>query len=434
MLWVALACSRSASQWLSLSAPVDGGDLAEGSPVDRLVYTGLLIAGVLLLANRTAQASKLIRANPVILFFFCYCLVTIVWSEFPLVAFKRWTKSVGDFVMVLLVVTDKQPTVAFKRLLTRTSFLLVPLSVLFIKYIPELGRVYGIWLGEAHYTGVTTNKNTLGAICLFFGLGAIWRLIDLVRGQEQERRKLRLIAHGTIFVMVLWLFWLINSMTSMSCFILAVTLVFAASIRAIARRPFLIHLMVAAMITVCVCVLFLGVSPEALQSMGRNPSLTDRTDVWALLLTVADNPILGAGFESFWMGPRLDKIWSVYSWRPLQAHNGYLEIYLNLGWVGIVLLAVVIVTGYGTIATAFRNQLPTARLRLGYFVVGMIFNCTEAAFFRMMAPAWIFFLLSITRFSEPEIAPPVPKVPRKKLFQVETADSGDVAALTGQTV
>ena len=123
-----------------------------------------------MLANRSVAARKLIRANPVIVFCFCYCLVTIVWSDFPLVAFKRWTKAVGDFVMVLLVVTDKQPTIAFKRLLTRTSFFLIPLSVLFIKYIPDLGRVYGIWLGEAHYTGVTTNKNTLGA----FACSLVW--------------------------------------------------------------------------------------------------------------------------------------------------------------------------------------------------------------------------------------------------------------------
>ena len=39
----------------------------------------------------------------------------------------------------------------------------------------------------------------------------------------------RLIAHGTILAMVLWLFWLTNSMTAMSCFMLAVTLVLASS-------------------------------------------------------------------------------------------------------------------------------------------------------------------------------------------------------------
>ena len=41
-----------------------------------------------LLANRSVAARKLIRANPVIVFCFCYCLVTIVWSDFPLVGIE----------------------------------------------------------------------------------------------------------------------------------------------------------------------------------------------------------------------------------------------------------------------------------------------------------------------------------------------------------
>ena len=46
----------------------------------------------------------------------------------------------GDLAMVLVVLTDPDPKLAFKRLLTRAGFLLVPLSVLLIKYYPELGK------------------------------------------------------------------------------------------------------------------------------------------------------------------------------------------------------------------------------------------------------------------------------------------------------
>ena len=86
--------------------------------------------------------------------------------------------------------------------------------------------------------------------------------------------------------------------------------------------------------------------------MGRNPTLTDRTEVWSVILNQAGNPWVGTGFESFWLGPRLDRIWSIYSWHPGEAHNGYIEIYLNLGWTGLVLLAVVIATGYRTVIAA----------------------------------------------------------------------------------
>ena len=67
-------------------------------------------------------------------------LVSLLWSDFPDVAFKRWTKALGDLVMVLVVLSDREPISAVKRLFSRTEFLLIPLSVLLIKYYPTLGR------------------------------------------------------------------------------------------------------------------------------------------------------------------------------------------------------------------------------------------------------------------------------------------------------
>ena len=96
---------------------------------------------------------------------------------YPDVGFKRWVKAVGDFVMVLIVVSDRDPSVAIRRLLTRTGFLLIPLSVLMIKYYPDLARYYDRWDWSTYYSGVTTNKNALGVICLLFGLASVWQFL-----------------------------------------------------------------------------------------------------------------------------------------------------------------------------------------------------------------------------------------------------------------
>jgi O-antigen ligase len=106
--------------------------------------------------------------------------------------------------------------------------------------------------------------------------------------------------------------------------------------------------------------------------------------------------LFGTGFESFWLGSRLEKLWSLYWWHPGQAHNGYLEVFLNLGWMGIALLAVILVAGYWAAFRAWRNGLPIGSLRLTYIFVGLVFNFTEAAFFRMQAPVWLFLLLAVT--------------------------------------
>lgn len=395
VIWVSLACSRSVAQWLSEPADL-AIQVVEGSLIDRLVYMALEVLGLIVLLTRRRQVGRLLRANGPVVLFFLYCALSLLWSDYPDVAFKRWIKALGDLVMVLIVWTDREPSASSKRLLARTGFLLIPLSVLLIKYYPDLARTYDKWDGHAYYIGVTTSKNTLGAICLLFGLGSAWQFLAVYKDKGDRSRTRRLIAHSAILAMVLWLFWIANSMTSLSCFLLASGLLLAMNFRVVVRRPAVLNVVVAVVILVCVSVLFLGLGPGLLRAMGRNPTLTDRTEIWPLLLSMSTNPLFGTGFESFWLGPRLERIWSVYPWQPLEAHNGYIEVLLNLGWMGVSLLAVVIATGYRTVITAWRRNPATSSLWLAYFVVGVVFNFTEAAFFRMMTPIWIFFLLAIT--------------------------------------
>src|SRR5262249_8818754 len=134
VFWILIACSRSVSQWLQLGVPLDSSDqVLEGSPLDRNVYMGLVAVGVIVLALRSHQLGKLLRGNTAVVGFFLYCLVSLVWSDYPDVAFKRWIKAMGDFIMILIVLTDRNPGAAVKRVLVRTGFLLIPLSLLFVK-------------------------------------------------------------------------------------------------------------------------------------------------------------------------------------------------------------------------------------------------------------------------------------------------------------
>jgi O-antigen ligase len=204
-------------------------------------------------------------------------------------------------------------------------------------------------------------------------------------------------AYGITLAMVLWLFRIANSMTSLNTFVMASMLLLAANLRTVTRKPAIVHLLIVSMLVVSSSVVFLGASPDVLRAMGRNPTLTDRTEVWGVLVGLVQNPVFGTGFESFWLGPRLERMWNLYWWRPNEAHNGYLEVYINLGWVGVCLLALVIAAGYRTVYGAWRRNCWAGSLLLAYFFVGLVFNFTEAAFFRMQAPVWLFFLLAITR-------------------------------------
>jgi len=286
---------------------------------------------------------------------------------------------------------------AVKRVLARGAFLLIPASVYLVKYNPDLGRVYSPFTGEASYTGVTSNKNQLGYVCLLFGLGAAWRIIVDLRDWRGNRgsRIRHLIAQSAVLVMVLWLFHMANSMTSFACFLMASTLLIATNFWALGRRAWMVHAFVATILAVSVSALFLDVGSGLLQTMGRDPSLTGRTDIWKLVLGMAHSPLFGTGFDSFWLGKRLEHIWDIYWWHPVEAHDGYIDIYLNLGLVGLILLTLVLVAGYRNIIAAFRRDSRSGSLRMAYFVVAVAYNFTESAF-KWMDPIWIFLLLAMT--------------------------------------
>ena len=80
--------------------------------------------------------------------------------------------------------------------------------------------------------------------------------------------------------------------------------------------------------------------------MGRNSTLTGRTDIWAAVIPMAPNPLVGAGFESFWLSPRVAaRLWELFPNLPLnEAHDGYIEVYLELGWVGVGLIGLILLT------------------------------------------------------------------------------------------
>ena len=130
------------------------------------------------------------------------------------------------------------------------------------------------------------------------------------------------------------------------------------------------------------------------RALGRNPDLTGRTDIWNDLFKLHLEPWLGTGYESFWLGDRAKYFWTKYYFHPNQAHNGYIETYVNLGMVGVSLLALQIIVGYRNIVKAVRMRDPVGPLRFILFMIALIYNVTEA-FFKVMHPVWIAFLIAI---------------------------------------
>jgi O-antigen ligase len=398
--WMWIVGSRPVSLWLGLP-PTGGNVQLEGSPVDAAVFAVLLAAAVVVLIHRGGPTRAFLSANWPILIYFLYCLVSIFWADFPGVAFKKWIKAIGDLAMILLIVTEARPVAALGRLLTRTGFLLLPTSVLFIKYYDKLGRGYTVD-GATMNTGVTTNKNMLGVILLVISLGTVWRFLSLLRTKSHPNRGRHLLAQGVLLAFGISLLVMADSVTSLVCFVLGTVLILATEMQRIKTRPGRVHILVAMIVLAGGLAMLLGQSTVT-NALGRQSNMSGRTEIWAAVIPAVPNPVVGAGFESFWIGPSARKVWSsLVGWYHPEwineAHNGYIEVYLNLGWVGVVLISFVLVSGYSRAIAAFRLNPSVGSLMLAYITVAAVYSITEAGF-RMLGPTWIFLLLAVVSAS-----------------------------------
>jgi O-antigen ligase len=361
------------------------------------VFIFLLLAALVVLLARSGRVGPLLRKNVLILLYFSFCAVSIVWSDFPFVAFKRFTKAIGDLGMVLIILTESDPLAALKRLVTRLGFLLFPLSILFIKYYPQIGRrLTNSWTLEP--IGVSVQKNALGVDCMMFGVFFLWMIVSVYRERQDPGRRRRLLAYGTIIAMIIWLLSQCNSTTSITGLISAGGVMWLASRPS--RKPAFVHLLVLAVLGMALTALFFDPGGGMVAALGKDPTLTGRTEIWGLVLGLHTNPWVGTGFESFWLGPRLEKMWAALPNFPInEAHNGYLEVYLNLGWAGICFIALLLVTGYKRVISGIRRNPGKASLFLGFFLCTLFYSFTEAAF-RLMSMAWVLLLLVIVAGSQ----------------------------------
>ena len=392
LIWMSIAASRPISAWIQRTSAGAINTISEGSPTDRAIFFLLIIAGVIILVRRKLPWGELFRRNIWVWLFFLFGLISIVWSEVPFIALKRWVKALGNVIMVLVVLTDINPYRALASVLSRFSFLLLPLSIVLIKYFPDLGRAYH--MGLPMYTGVATHKNSLGALCLVSGIYFCWAFLFSLNEKDKVARRYQLLLYSLVGFMIAWLLLGSNSATSIYCMLIALLILLIGRIPSVARVPkrmFLIVVMV--IISVTALEVSFGIKDKLLALMGRDATLTTRVPMWHDLISTVQNPFLGRGFESFWLsegGARIKVTWGL----SYNAHNGYLDMYLNLGLVGLFFLIAWIITGLGKILHYQDIDYPVSMLRFACIIAVAIYNYTEATFYGVSL-MWVILLFGI---------------------------------------
>jgi exopolysaccharide production protein ExoQ len=397
-LWVPLAWmffmgSRAPSQWLGVGSAVGMAEsLAEGDPLNRAVVLVLFFLSIAILVSRSFRWGNFFARNWALIAFLLFALASVLWSDFPFPAFKKWFRDLGNYSMVLVVLSDRRPREAVSTLLRRLGYLLIPLSVVLIKYFPAMAKEYDPWTGGQSFSGATTTKNMLGIVCLVCGIYFFWDTIVRWADRKNRQQKSIILVNAGLIGMIVWLLNICDSATSRTCLIIACLVILAAHTKAIQRRPRILSVAIPIIFLTFILLFFgLGLNDSFAGAVGRT-SLSGRPQIWQIVLNQHTNPLLGVGYESFWLGPRLERVWAGGMGQITEAHNGYLEVYLNLGYVGLFLLFLFLAVSYRNICKKLKPFSSIGSLTLAIWTAFLFHNSTEADF--RSGLMWVTFVLA----------------------------------------
>lgn len=397
LLWLFIVSSRELSQWLHIGTPLDPlkgyeyDPLVEGNPLNATFHLAVFLLGLAILMGKRNTVLELLAKNKWLTALYMYCLISTVWSDFPFVALKRLIKDACALVMVLIVLTQKEPFDSFKSLVRSSTYILMPVSVMLIKYFPALGRSYSKSWSQM-YHGVATHKNSLGIICVVGGLVLLVSMLQDLRERKDSFDKVRFGLDSLIMSMILYLLWMSDSKTSQMCFLSGTLLLTVFSfVLSLMKRPGLMLIGLFASALAYYASINLS---SILELVGRNATLTGRTGLWATVISMSNNEILGTGYRSFWSGERLIELWQS-GFELKQAHNGYIEVYINLGILGLSALAATICSTYRKLTSPDFLEEPRYRyfgnFVFVFFFLFLIHNFTEATILSK-SPLWFTFL------------------------------------------
>ena len=159
---------------------------------------------MVILFQRQLDWARVRNENAWLILLLSYMLVSSIWSDDTPLSIKRWIRELIAVVMAFLIVSERHPQKAMQTVLRRTVYVLIPYSVLFIKYYPWLGVVYSR-KGGLTWVGVTLQKNGLGRLCLISGFFLLWTFVRRWQKRDIAVRH-QTFAELIVLAMTVWMF------------------------------------------------------------------------------------------------------------------------------------------------------------------------------------------------------------------------------------
>ncbi len=381
-IWMLLIASKPLGVWFQSS----GATMEEGSELDRVVLSAMLGVGLFILIKRRFKFPDAIKKNVWLVIMIIYILFSCFWSNSsPFISFKRWSRELIAIVMAFVVASEHNPRKALESLFARVVYILIPLSPILINYFPEYGRMYIHHSGDLMWIGAAMHKNQLAQVCIFAMLFLVWRFFT-----RKNRGEIAFVSYQTVIeiIMLILAMWTMGgpymratySATAAVAFIVGLlTFIVLLHYKKKGGLPNRIILtgVVVIIISYGTITPFIGKLSilDITSAVGREKNLTGRADVWRELVPVAmERPFMGYGFGGFWSS-------SVRNQFDISdSHNGYLELILNIGMVGLMLYVIFILAIFNKAYWFLIKDYDWGALWICCLIMGLLVNISEVSF------------------------------------------------------
>jgi exopolysaccharide production protein ExoQ len=333
----------------------------------------------------TRQIGFLAWTNRLSLLFLLLVLVSATWSIHPDLTIRRGF----GYVLTMLIaayVTLRFDLVDRMRVLSASFAVAAIGSLLFTLTFPEYGIMHEEGGLAGNWRGVFMHKEQMGWVMSVAVFTELFLLVTL-----RSRPRWRFALLSTFLVLVV----LSHSAT---CLLLSLAYLAGTGLFLLWQRDKVRagHISAIAAILLCAVLTTLWIEPGfALSIVGRDATLTGRTDLWpAVIKLIEQRPVLGWGYRAMFQSTDASTalIDRVAGWGAGSSHNALLEITLELGLVGAGIMLIIVVIALGRGLWCFKSGLRCLGWFSLLFIVGAIVSgVTLETLGQNQNIAWVLF-------------------------------------------
>jgi O-antigen ligase len=365
----------------------------ENSAILRLVWPPVYAMTLLLTGFRITRLLRVVPALFMTGLLVGLCFASHFWSIDPATTIRR-TIAVAMTTIFGLYLGARWKGADLVQIIALAFALLTFGSYVVCIFVPSLGVHNDINAGD--WKGLWYEKNQMAAIMT---LGFIASCASAYIAPERRRYWIGLAI--AIFGLVV----MSKSKTSLLCCLLAAGAY--PVLLALQRGGVLsiIFVWLAATLALIGGALFYAAPELIFKALGKDPTLTGRTEIWASLMRLSDkHPWLGYGYKAFWTPTSIPAavVRKETGWGVPSAHNGWLDLLIQIGWLGVILFGATLAIGY------FCALFRFARVKDGFFSVLILLLFTflimsESFILSQNSLIWALFVCALARLTANEV-------------------------------